>query len=78
MSKKKLEPINYKWEPKAGDRVLDRMFPEYGPATLEQHPDPGSVMDGRDKWIIRYDDTTKGAAWVGKKMSCSQLQKLTP
>lgn len=75
---KALDPIDYKWEPKAGDRVIDRMFPEWGPATLEQHPYPASVRDGRDKWVIRYDDITKGAHWVGKKMSCSQLQLIKP
>lgn len=70
----KLEPVDYAWEPKEGDRVIDRMFPQFGPATLEQHPYPEQVRDGRDKWLIRYDDTTKGTQWIGKKMSCSQLQ----
>jgi hypothetical protein len=54
---------------KEGDRVIDLMFPEYGPATLEQHPCPEWASNGRnkrDKWIVRYDDKSKPVFWVAK------------
>ena len=55
---------------KHGDRVIDLMFPEYGPATLEQHPDAMWSTNGsfqRDKWIVRFDDKSKPVFWVAKK-----------
>ncbi len=58
------------------DRVIDLMFPEFGPATLEQHPDPGrasNYRNDRDKWITRFDDRLRPSFWISKKGAWSQL-----
>lgn len=59
-----------------GDRVTDIMFPEYGPATLKQHPNPRAVRDGRDKWLVEFDDRTKPTFWIGKYMAHTQVRKI--
>lgn len=62
---------------KDGDRVVDLMFPHYGPATLEQHPYPASVRNQRDKWLIRFDDETRPVFWISKGGEWSQLGVIT-
>ena len=59
---------------KPGDRVLDINFPEWGPATISQHPNPHTVRDGRDKWLVTFDDKTKPVIWIGKKGAFVQVK----
>jgi hypothetical protein len=67
---KKVGPAH---EFKVGDRVIDLMFPKYGPATLSPHPYPENIANGCDKWLISFGDKSLPVYWLAKNGSWSSL-----
>lgn len=63
---------------KDGDRVTDLLFPENGPCTLRQHPDPQSASGFRnnlDKWLLVPDDKSRPTYWIAKKGDHAQINR---